>query len=41
MAKYSESIIQKKLAQLSAPCPLLQDKQQENEKELASVAGSD
>ena len=38
MAKYSDNIIQKKLALLPPDCPLLENK---NEKALASVAGSD
>jgi predicted nucleotide-binding protein (sugar kinase/HSP70/actin superfamily) len=41
LAKYSENIIQKKLALLPADCPLLHDKQEQEEKSLAGVAGSD
>ena len=41
LAKYSDNIIQKKLALLPADCPLLRDKQEKNEKALASVAASD
>ncbi len=41
LAKYSDKIIQKKLALLPPDCPLLQSKQEQNEKSLASVAGSD
>ena len=41
LAKYSDKIIQKKLALLPPDCPLLQNKQEKDEKVLASVAGSD
>jgi predicted nucleotide-binding protein (sugar kinase/HSP70/actin superfamily) len=41
LAKYSEQIIQRKLALLPPDCPLLQDKSEKSEKSLASVAGSD
>ena len=41
LAKYSENIIQRKLALLPADCPLLRGAQDKNEKALAGVAGSD
>ncbi len=41
LAKYSDKIIQQKLALLPPDCPLLQSKQEQSEKSLASVAGSD
>jgi predicted nucleotide-binding protein (sugar kinase/HSP70/actin superfamily) len=41
LAKYSDKIIQKKLALLPPDCPLLQNKLEKDEKVLASVAGSD
>jgi predicted nucleotide-binding protein (sugar kinase/HSP70/actin superfamily) len=41
LAKYSDKIIQKKLALLPRDCPLLKDKQENEEKALAGVAGSD
>jgi predicted nucleotide-binding protein (sugar kinase/HSP70/actin superfamily) len=41
LAKYSEKIMNQKLALLPPDCPLLQDKQEQSEKSLASVAGSD
>jgi predicted nucleotide-binding protein (sugar kinase/HSP70/actin superfamily) len=41
LAKYSGNIIQKKLALLPPDCPLLQAKQENDEKALTSVAGSD
>jgi predicted nucleotide-binding protein (sugar kinase/HSP70/actin superfamily) len=41
LAKYSDKIIQKKLALLPPDCPLLQNQQEKDEKALASVAGSD
>jgi len=40
LAKYSDTIIQRKLALLPADCPLLQDKKEKDEKVLAA-AGSD
>ncbi len=41
LAKYSDKIIQKKLALLPPDCPLLLDKQEKEEKALAVVAGTD
>jgi predicted nucleotide-binding protein (sugar kinase/HSP70/actin superfamily) len=41
LAKYSDKIIQKKLALLPPDCPLLQNQHEKDEKALASVAGSD
>ena len=41
LAKYSDNIIQKKLALLPPDCPLLQDKKEKDEKALAGVAGAD
>lgn len=41
LAKYSEQIIQKKLAFLPPDCPLLKDHQEQNVKALAAVAESD
>ena len=41
LAKYSDNIIQKKLALLPSDCPLLQQKQEKDENALAGVAGAD
>src|SRR5580693_8737935 len=41
LAKYSDKIIQKKLALLPPDCPLLQAGRENDEKALTSVAGSD
>ena len=41
LAKYSDKIIQKKLALLPPDCPLLQEKHEHSEKALAAVAETD
>ncbi len=41
LSKYSEQIIQKKLALLSSECPLLKDGAQQNEKQFAAAAEAD
>ena len=41
LAKYSDKIIQKKLALLPPDCPLLQEKPETEDKRLAAVAGTD
>jgi predicted nucleotide-binding protein (sugar kinase/HSP70/actin superfamily) len=41
LAKYSDTIIQKKLALLPADCPLLADKKDAAENKFAAVAGTD
>lgn len=41
LAKYSDAIIEKKLALLPPDCPLLADQQEKTDKNLAAVAGTD
>jgi predicted nucleotide-binding protein (sugar kinase/HSP70/actin superfamily) len=41
LAKYSDKIMQKKLALLPPECPLLQDSREKEEKTLAVVSGTD
>jgi predicted nucleotide-binding protein (sugar kinase/HSP70/actin superfamily) len=41
LAKYSDNIIEKKLALLPGDCPLLRDQPEKDEKSLAVVAGTD